>query len=145
VIAGAGFATGSGVKLCGSIGGRRRDLAPPPLSWPDADGILNLHHLFHIFFSAGLLSLPTFLEGCMRKLKLDLEDLEVESFRTGGHARRAGTVLGNDATTVVQEKEEDLPEDDTTTWYHWTVFIYEETELDTCGYTCNYSCPQCEA
>lgn len=81
----------------------------------------------------------------MRKLKLDLDDLEVESFRTGGRARPSGTVLGNDATTVVQEKEEDLPEDDTTSDYHWTVFIYNETELDTCGNTCGWSCPVCEA
>jgi len=81
----------------------------------------------------------------MRKLKLDLEDLDVESFRIGAGARPAGTVNGHDATTVVQEKEEDLPEDDTTSDYYWTVLIYNETELYTCGYSCNYSCPECEA
>jgi hypothetical protein len=81
----------------------------------------------------------------MRKLKLVLEDLEVESFRTGGRAGRNGTVLGNDATTVVQEKEEDLGEEENSDMCHWTVFIYYETEYDTCGGSCGYSCPVCEA
>jgi len=81
----------------------------------------------------------------MRKLKLSLEDLEVESFRTGGAVQPDGTVLGHDATTVVREKEEEIEEEENSGYCHWTVFIYNETELDTCGYSCNYSCPMCEA
>ncbi len=83
----------------------------------------------------------------MRKLKLALEDLEVESFRTGSVTRPDGTVLGHDATTVVREEEEkeDLGEEGSSDYCYWTVFIYNETELDTCGYSCGYSCPMCEA
>ena len=32
----------------------------------------------------------------MRKLKLELDNLEVESFETGDEARRSGTVRGHD-------------------------------------------------
>jgi hypothetical protein len=82
----------------------------------------------------------------MRKLKLALEDLEVESFLTGRGASPDGTVLGHDATTVVvEEKEDDIGEEESSEYCHWTVFIYNETELHTCAYSCNYSCPMCEA
>jgi hypothetical protein len=43
-----------------------------------------------------------------------------------------------------EEKEEDIPEEDSA-WYCYTVWIYYETEYDTCGRTCGYSCPVCEA
>jgi hypothetical protein len=77
----------------------------------------------------------------MRKLKLELEDLNVESFRTGGHAAPKGTVQ---AHLRASDEEEEVPEGDSE-YYCYTVWIYYETEYDTCGNSCGYSCPVCEA
>lgn len=68
-----------------------------------------------------------------RKLKLEIEDLNVDSFRTTAPVQgRTGTVHGNVAE---QEKDADAG---TTYWY--TVWIYYETEYETCGHSCKGSC-----
>jgi hypothetical protein len=68
-----------------------------------------------------------------RKLKLEIEDLNVDSFRTTEPgAGRNGTVHGH-----VEEKQEEVGGTGT---YYWTVLIYYETKYETCGHSCKGSC-----
>jgi hypothetical protein len=65
----------------------------------------------------------------MRKLKLELDELAVQSFETAGEAEERGTVQARGGVTV-------LGDTDCGAWC---------SRVDTCGFTC-YTCwdPSCE-
>ncbi len=73
----------------------------------------------------------------MRRLKLDLKDLKVESFETNSSDRKKGTVLGQSgAGCTLPACTEFDPTCDSTC-------LFQPTCDETCPNTCGNTCPTC--
>jgi hypothetical protein len=72
----------------------------------------------------------------MRKIRLELDTLRVETFDTGAGTLNRGTVHGRNHTFEIDCGENPPPED--------SVFVCPTAEAtcnqSTCGYTCDHTC-----
>lgn len=76
----------------------------------------------------------------MRKVKLELEALEVESFETGTEQKPNGTVLGRVATHTCDLQCGNTPNG--TCHGELTCLLWDTCVESNCGYyTCDYGCP----